>query len=250
MFEAMFVGVGDGFSRDHWGTSFLCRKDDFVLAVDCPDAYRRALRDADFAHRGEPLDAQHVDALFLTHLHGDHVNGLEMVLAYRKFVAGGKLPLYTTPEVAHALWPRRLEVSLGVLFDGTDYNEMSLADFVDLHVVPWGEPTPAGPFELTTRRTIHHIPTAGVRVSDGTATLGYSCDTAWDPQHIAWLEDADLIVHETSLGPAHTPLHELMALPPQLREKMLIVHYPDFFEEPDELTFAKQGGRYPVAPAR
>lgn len=247
MFEVMFVGVGDAFSLDHYGTSFLCRRDEFVLAVDCPDSYRRALRDAGFEHAGEQLDAQHIDAMFLTHLHGDHVNGLEMVLAYRKFVAGGKLPLYTTPEVAAVLWERRIEVSLGVLYDGTNYNAMRLDDFVDLHVVEWGESTPVGPFTLQTRRTVHHIPTAGVRISDGAHTLGYACDTAWDPAHFAWLADADLIVHETSLGPAHTPIAELMALPPDARAKLLVVHYPDFFEAPEELTFAEQGRSYAVA---
>lgn len=242
MFEAMFVGVGDAFSQMHWGTSFLCRADQkFVLGVDCPDSYRRALKSAGFKHGGVTLDAQHLDAMFLTHLHGDHVNGLEMVLAYRKFVAGGKLPLWTTPEVADVLWDRRLSVSLHVLYDGQYYNEMHLEDFVDLHVVPWGTTAKIGPFEVDTRRTVHHIPTAGLRISQGGRTLGYSCDTAWDPEHFAWLQDADLIVHETSLGPAHTPLFKLLELPEAVREKMLVVHYPDSLTEPAELRFAREG---------
>lgn len=247
-FEAMFVGVGDAFSVKHWGTSFLCRCDGFVLAVDCPDSYRRALRAASFEQDGGVFDAEHIDAMFLTHLHGDHVNGLEMVLAYRKFVAGGKLPLWTTPEVADALWGR-LSPSLRVLYDGERYQEMKLEDFVELHVVPWGSPTAIGPFEVETRQTIHHIPTAGLRLTADARTLGYSCDTAWDPEHLKWLEDADLIVHETSFGPAHTPLFRLLGLPEAVRRKMLVVHVPDSLTEPaTEIRFAREGAIQVVGP--
>lgn len=240
-FEILVNGVGDAFSRLHWGTNFLCRADDFVLAVDCPDSYRRALRANDFEHRGERLDAQHIDAMFLTHLHGDHVNGLEMVLAYRKFMVGGILPLYTTPDVAEALWERRLSVSLGTMYDGNLYKEHHLEDYVDLHVVPWQTPTTVGPFTIETRQTIHHIPTAGLRIRALGKTFGYSCDTAWDPAHLQWLADADTIFHETSLGPAHTPLFKLLELPEEIRRKLRVVHYPDSIVQPDEVVFAREG---------
>ena len=100
MFEVLMTGVGDAFSTQHWGTHFLLRKDDYVLAVDCPDSYRRALRSSGFEHNGEPLDAHHIDAMILTHLHGDHVNGLEMLACYLRFAHERKLPLYTTQETA------------------------------------------------------------------------------------------------------------------------------------------------------
>lgn len=251
MFDLMINGVGDAFSRHHWGTNFLCRKDGFVLAVDCPDSYRRALKDNAFDHEGTLLDAQHIDGLFLTHLHGDHVNGLEMLLAYRKFVAGGKLDLWTTPEVTDVLWEKRLKVSLGTMFDGEYYNGMHLDDYVGLEDVPWGTPVEIGPFTVQTRRTIHHIPTAGLRISDGEHVLGYSCDTAWDPDHIEWLSDADLIIHETSLGPAHTPLHRLEELPQPIRDKLLVIHYPDSLIPGDDgLAFAKEGAEIVVGAGR
>lgn len=241
-FEILVNGVGDAFSRRHWGTNFLCRSGDFVLAVDCPDSYRRALKANGFEHGGATLDAHHIDAMFLTHLHGDHVNGLEMVLAYRKFVAGGKLPLWTTPDVADVLWDQRLRVSLGTMFDGVYYNEMYIEDFVELGIVSWGTTERIGPFEVTTRRTVHHIPTSALRIRANGRTLGYSCDTAWDPTLIDWLADADTILHETSLGPAHTPLYRLLELPEELRRKLWVVHYPDSLDRPDEgLRFAKEG---------
>lgn len=251
MFEVLMTGVGDAFSTQHWGTHFLLRKDDYVLAVDCPDSYRRALRSSGFEHNGEPLDAHHIDAMILTHLHGDHVNGLEMLACYLRFAHERKLPLYTTQETATDLWPR-LRPSLKVLWDGQTFHEQSLELFLDVHQVDWDETFEIGPFQITARPTQHHLPAMAMRISDGDATLGYSCDTAYDPDLIAWLESADFIIHESSLGPAHTPLHKLMDLPKEIRQKMIVAHYPDDMigAQLDELELAKEGRAYPVSARR
>lgn len=251
MFEVLMTGVGDAFSRLHWGTHFLLRRGDFVLAVDCPDSYRRALLESGFEHAGEPLDAHHVDAMILTHLHGDHVNGLEMTACYLRFAHERRLKLYTNPQACADLWPR-LRPSLHVLWDGEDFHEQSLDDFLDVEEVAWGEPFQVGPFEIVSRPTKHHLPAMAMRISDGDATLGYSCDTAWDPELIAWLEGCDFIIHESSLGAAHTPLHRLMALPAELRARMIVAHYPDELagQVIEEVALAHQGERYLVARAK
>src|SRR5690554_3945786 len=111
-------GVGDAFSVMHFGTNFLVRKGDFVLAVDCPDSYRGALAANDFAHGKGALGVEHIDAMIITHLHGDHVNGLEMVAAYRSMVLERRLTVYTHAEAAADLWEKRLAVSLGQMWTG------------------------------------------------------------------------------------------------------------------------------------
>lgn len=248
MFQVLMNGVGDAFSRVHWGTNFLLQHGDFLLAIDCPDSYLRTLATSGFEHRGEALAPEHIDALWLTHLHGDHVNGLEMTMAYLRFYAGRALPVYTSPEAAADLWERRLQASLGVLYDGTEWIEQKLEDFLNVHVIDWEQPTQVGPFSIEARPTVHHLPATAMRITDGDATLGYSCDTAWDPELIAWLEGCDLIIHESSLGPAHTPLERLMELPEEMRRKMLVVHYPDALIGADlgPLTLATQGQTYTV----
>lgn len=245
-FNILMNGVGNAFSREHYGTNFLLQKDDYVLGVDCPDSYRRALMEHEFMHRGEVLDADRIDALIITHLHGDHVNGLEMTLAFRRYVAGGPLQLHSSPEVVRDLWAHRLAVALGTSFNGTTHDQLGPDDYFQLHEIPWRTSYQIGPFTITTRPTLHHLPTMALRISDGTHTLGYSCDTAFDPALIDWLADADLILHETSFGPGHTPLKDLMELPAELRQKMLIVHLPEFFQPIDALEFATQGAVYTV----
>lgn len=248
MFDVLMNGVGDAFSVKHWGTHFLVRKDDFVLAVDCPDSFRRALAQNAFDQKGEQLDAQHIDAMIITHLHGDHVNGLEMTLCYRRFSGAGQTNLYSTQEVFDDLWSKRLSPSLGVLWDGETFWPQEAEGFYTAHTLSWGEPQHIGPFEVTTRPTKHHIPAMAMKITDGDATLGYSCDTTYDEELIEWLAPCDFIIHESSLGPAHTPIERLCALPEALRNKMIVAHYPDALLEapPQEVQLAREGHIYPV----
>ena len=74
------------------------------------------------------------------------------------------------------------------------------------------EPIVAGPFKIECRKTLHSVPTTALRIHAAGRTLGYSCDTAFDPSLIDWLAPADRIIHETNLG-IHTPYEKLAALP-------------------------------------
>ena len=248
MFDVLMTGVGDAFSRQHWGTSFLLERERYLLAVDCPDSYRRALLESGFERGDEPIGAEHLDAMLLTHLHGDHVNGLEMTACYLRFAHERRLKVYTTPEAAEELWAR-LRPSLGRLWDGEDFHAQALEDFLDVEVLEWGEPTQIGPFEVVTRPTQHHLPAMAMRVRDGGAELGYSCDTAWDEELVEWLFEADFVIHESAMGAAHTPLERLMELPEERRERMIVVHYPDELVGAQllELELARQGARYPIS---
>ena len=69
-----------------------------------------------------------------------------------------------------------------------------------------------GPLRIERRFTRHHIPTTAIRVSlDGRARplFGCSADTAFDPELIDWLSEADVVIHETNYG-THTPLASLL----------------------------------------
>lgn len=229
-FEIVVLGAGDAFTAAHRNTSFLLDAGGRRLAVDCPDSYRRILAEASAAS-GRDLRVEDVGDLLLTHVHGDHVNGLEAVGFWKALVEKKRLTLWTTPEVIDVLWERRLRAAMEQLWDGSQFRRLSFEDYFDARPLSWDSPTAIGPFEVRIRRGVHHVPTAALRVSAGGRTWGYSCDTAWDPGLVEWLGEADLIFHETNLGPAHTPWERLAALPADLKRRMRLVHYPDGFDD-------------------
>lgn len=248
-FDVLVNGAGDAFSRRDYGTNFLLRHDEFVLGIDCPDGYRSALAEHAFEHDGEPLEAEDLDALVVTHLHGDHVNGLEMLLAYYRHVLGDRLDLFVAPEVAEDLWERRLGVALGQVWNGESFDSLSPEDYYCLHEIPWEEPMSVGPFEIETRKTIHHLPATAMRVTDGEAALGYSADTRFDRELVDWLAEGEMVLHETGHGPGHTALEELAELPEHVLADLRVVHVPesidrDEVEAETDLEFARAGSRY------
>ena len=220
-FEVTALGVGDAFSELYDTSALLVEYDGFRLAIDCPDSYRRVLAKS---------HAKDVDHVLITHLHGDHVNGLEGYGFFKHFAEDKRLSLYASPEVLADIWPRRLAASMSELYDGQRTREMRFADYFDARALPWERCAEVGPFRIRTRRTLHHIPTTALFIEADGHSLGYSADTAFDPSLIEFLEPANVIVHETNLGPAHTPYEPLAELPAALREKMRLIHYPDFFD--------------------
>jgi ribonuclease BN (tRNA processing enzyme) len=228
-FELVVLGVGDTFSEKHHSTAILLICDGFQLAIDCPDMYRAVLRDAS-KRSGRPLPFSDIDHVLITHVHGDHVNGLEGVGFYKFFVEQKRLKVVTSPEVRSTLWDERLKASMSTLWNGNEFRSMDFDTYFEHVPLSWTSSIEVGPFKIRARRTIHHVPTSALLVEAAGRKLGWSSDTAFDPELIEFLSAADLIIHETNLGPAHTPYASLAALPAELRARMRLIHYPDGFD--------------------
>jgi ribonuclease BN (tRNA processing enzyme) len=246
-FDIFTVGVGNAFSTESYGTSFILQSGDFYLGIDCPDGYRKALKQHSTSPLGDDFTVDSLDAMFLTHLHGDHVNGLEMTLAYLAFGLDSRLDLYGSVDVAEQLWPKRLEASLGQIWTGESYESIGPDAFYEFHQIEWEGSQQVGPFEVQIRKTVHHIPTSALLIDDGDVCMGYSCDTEFDKSLIDWLSKADIIFHEAGLGPGHTSLEKLEGLPSDTRNKLYIIHSPDEWRRTQSnLTFADEGLLYSI----
>lgn len=268
MLKLHVLGVGDAFT-ERYHNACLCIEEPssgLRLQVDCPPAFPRVLADHR-ARSGSDLSAWNIDHLLLTHLHGDHCGGTEAFLYLRRFVLQKKPTLYGAAEVLSELWPTRLRGGMERLLLGAPeftaaelaarlgtaptaldspereremlqapgpLQKLGLLDYTDRVDLQPGV-TRIGPLLIERRFTRHHIPTTAIRVSldQGTARprplFGYSADTAFDPDLIAWLAEADLIIHETNFG-VHTPLASLLQLPAALRSRMRLIHYPDLLD--------------------
>jgi ribonuclease BN (tRNA processing enzyme) len=228
-FETIVLGVGDAFSEKYRPTSLLLSCDDFLLAIDCPDMYRSVLRGAS-ERSGRNLSIEKIDHVLITHVHGDHMNGLEGAAFFKRFTEGKRLTLISSPEVREVIWDQRLVASMGTIWEGSNRRTIPFGEFFEHIPLSWEGVTVVGPFRIRARRTRHPLPTSALLVEADGRLLGYSCDTDFDPELIDFLEPADLILHETGPSPVHASYSDLASLPEDLRSKMRLIHYPDDFD--------------------
>jgi ribonuclease BN (tRNA processing enzyme) len=228
--RVLILGVGDAFTRRHFGSSALIEAPEGYVLIDCPDPIHRVLAEAT-ARAGWKVEATDINDVILTHLHGDHCNGLESFAFTHRITAADSNPprLHASPPTAARLWERLAPAMDGSGFDGRPTR--TLETYFDLHVMDPDQP-PARIAGLTVRcrYTKHPVPTVGLLVSDGTTTLGWSSDTPYEQAHINWLSEADLIVHECNRGDPHTPIDALNALPDDVRTRIRLIHLPDDFD--------------------
>ena len=226
------LGTGDAFSADRYSSCLLVEDGVTRLLVDCPHPIRKILKESTKAR----VDVGDIDGLVLTHLHADHASGVEGYAWFCRFALQKKAKIYAHPAVLEALWGQ-LQASMSELLHVDEHNKphhRSRLDAGDVfELVPLTAAMDIGSFSVESRLTIHHIPTTALRftsIADGTQkSLGYSADTAYDDDLIAWLLQSDLVVHETNWG-AHTPYAKLAVLPAAARQKMRLIHWPDEFD--------------------
>lgn len=237
------LGVGDAFSALHYSSCVAVESGGRWLLVDCPHPIRKILREGS-APSGAGLDVGSFDAVVVTHLHADHCSGLEGLGFYAQYVLGRRVKLLAHPAVAAGLWEGRLAGGMSAVSGPPAWSprRRALSDYFDVEPLEEERRVRLGPFELECRRTRHPVPTTALRIHAGGRSLGLSSDTDFDPQLVRWLAAADLFLHETGSS-IHTPYEALAALPPDVRGKARLIHFPDEFDPAGRAVEALVEGR-------
>ena len=223
--QVVALGVGGAFSRRYYSTSVAVSSPTQTILLDCPHPIRKMLAEANLSR---PLDIADIHAVLISHLHADHVSGLEGLLFFSKFHAGRKATVAAAKPVLKRLWTNHLAAGMDSLTIEGESRNISLEDYADIETLSETHRSTIGEFDIECYRTRHHVPTFAFKIFHGTSSLGYSADTEFDPSLIDWLSPCDLIIHETNEG-IHTPYTKLAGLDASLRKKMRLIHYPDDF---------------------
>lgn len=225
------VGSGDAFgSGGRFNTCFMIETGGRTVLLDFGASSLVALR-------AQSIDPNRIDAILLTHLHGDHFGGLPFLLLDAQFLSRRNRPLVIAgPPGARA----RIDAVLEVFFPragGTRWH------------FPWEviEIAPKGTSELigltiTTAEVIHFsgAPSTAVRVSDGRSVLAYSGDTEWTDALLPIADGADLFIIEcyehARIVTGHISWSVLKAKLPDLRARRIMITHmnPSMLAQVDE----------------
>lgn len=192
------LGTGDAFgSGGRLPAATLLSSPEGRVLVDCGPATLPALR-------GAALNPDTIDAILLTHLHGDHFGGVPFVLMDGHYATRRERPLVIAGPagVEHAV-ARAVEV----LFPGSG----GLEPRFPVTYLEWrdGERANAGPARATPREVRHSTHTAcyGLRVELGGCVLAFSGDTEWTDALLELASDADVFLCECSGYDSAPPGH-------------------------------------------
>jgi ribonuclease BN (tRNA processing enzyme) len=181
------VGCGDAFgSGGRMNTCFWLETAKGTLTVDFGASALPALKRLG-------LDPNRIDAVVLSHLHGDHFGGLPFLLLDAQFLARRQHPLLIAgPPGTKA----RLDALMEAMFPKSTGSKWKFP--WEVQEIGVGVPDDVFGHTIVTADVIHQsaAPSTALRLSDGGRTFAYSGDTEWTDALKPIARDADLFVCE------------------------------------------------------
>lgn len=221
--QIQMLGTGGAFAKKYANNNALIELDGFKLLVDCGITLPRSLHDAGYSF-------DDLDAVLISHMHADHVGGLEEYAFQMMFRYGKKPVLYIADTLVEPLWEQTLRGGL------TQEPLTALNDFFDVRPIKEGEV-----FEIHPGLTVKLIRTDHIagKLSYSflfNGTFFYSADMKFNGALLGDLieDGVTTIFHDCQLispGVVHASLDELLTLPADIQEKVWLMHYNDNMEE-------------------
>ena len=230
------AGSGDAFgSGGRLNTCFFLETAKAALLVDCGASAMPALKACG-------IDPNRIDAIVLSHLHGDHFGGLPFFLLDAQFLARREKPLLVTGPPGTR---ERLDAALEVFFPNSTGLKWRFPWQVEEIAV--GVVTDVFGHSVLTAEVIHQsgAPSTALRLSDGEKTFAYSGDTEWTKALLPIAADANLFVCEcyafagTKIT-GHMSWEILKTKIPALRARQLMVTHmnPTMLAQIDDIKAA------------
>lgn len=181
------VGSGDAFgSGGRANTCFFLETAKAKLLIDCGASALPALK-------GQSVPLNEIDAVVLSHLHGDHFGGLPFLLLDARFLSKRERPLLIAGPPGTQ---ERLTAAMEVFFPKSSGSTWNFDWRVEEIAV--GVETDVLGHTLVTAEVIHQsgAPSTALRLSDGDKTFAYSGDTEWTDALLPIARNADLFICE------------------------------------------------------
>lgn len=247
--KLIFLGTGSAFTigEDNYHSNMVVQSDDGKnLLLDCGSDIRMSLTDQGLCYKD-------ISDIFISHLHGDHVGGLEWLAFNTMFDPScGKPTLHISEMLVEDIWNKVLSGGLGSL-QGT---VATLETYFNVEVIPKnaGFTWEGVHFQLV--QTVHFMngftlsPSFGLIFEINGKKAFLTADTQFLPNIMTtFYEQADLIFHDCQTTEFKAGVHahycDLCTLPAEIKKKMWLYHYnPGKTQKPKQdgfLGFVKKG---------
>ncbi len=229
--QLMFLGSGSAFCdvTDNFQSNVLLTGTTGKrLLIDCGTDIR-------FSLTASGMSYTDIDAIYISHLHADHVGGIEFMGFTRMFDKECKPPeLYICESIKDELWINCLSGGMGAI----DNRLCTLADYFLVHVISEDGKFVWDGVVFNLVATDHVVGkeksmrSFGLFFTVADTSIYLTTDMKFSPKrHDKYLQAADLILHdcETSAEASgvHPRFEELCSLPETIRNKIWLYHYDD-----------------------
>ena len=228
--EIQILGTGSAFCLHNHQSNLIVKKNKKILLVDAGGDIRFSLKNAGYGIRD-------IDALYISHLHNDHIGGMEYLALYSYFDPGDSpIKLFIHQSILKELWDNALKAGLSSVQNKT----LALKDYFNIFpisselIFEWQNikfaliPTP---HIFNGKKNIF---TYGLFIEDNESkkSIYLTGDTQFNPIKIQdAYNDADLIIHdcETSefKSSVHSHYNEIKMLDSHVKNKTYLWHYQD-----------------------
>jgi len=226
-----FIGVGaQSAGHDQYNSNMvITSRTGKRMLVDCGG-------DARFSLAESGLKPKDLDAVYISHLHSDHIGGLEWLALSTYFAQERRrLPLFAEKKLLDRLWDHSLRGGLECL----RHKRMELADYFACHGLTTGTPFFWEGIRFEMVKMLHiagehcHHDSYGLLLGPESAvepSLCISTDAIFQPELLQEIaQRVSLIFHDCETSPHETQVHahydQLCTLPAAVRQKMWLYHY-------------------------
>ena len=237
--KLLFLGVSSALSvgeKKYQSNMLIKSSTDRQMLIDCGTDVRHSLYEQGVTHST-------IDAVYISHLHADHVGGLEWLSFSKVFIDHKKTELYISQDQQDKLWNNVLSGGMSSL----ENEQATLSTWFDVHGIndlhfTWEKHSfrlIKIPHSISNRE---YLPAYGLLIRGDSKTIFLSTDTRFCPELLESVyNEADLIFHDcetsTMSSGQHARYTDLKTLDSKIKNKMWLYDYND-----GELPDAKKDG--------
>lgn len=234
MYRIKFIGVGSAFTtREYYQSNALViAPSGKKLLIDCGSQAQFALEELGI-NNGNIGDE--IDAVYISHLHADHIGSMEWLALVTYFNPKFKRPkLFCIRTLMRELWNKSLRGGLETL-EGKLAN---LTDYFDCRPIGINRCFIWEGIQFTPVQTVHTVSGMKIQHSYGliinepgsNQKVFFTTDMQFAPYQMRKLYDKmDFIFHDCETAPFKSGVHahydDLKCLPAKIKERMWLYHY-------------------------